>query len=183
MTRPTRWIYYTTRPFLKLRKNQYWWSFHIAHKMRMQLNDYCQSSINSPIKSFKWLLKRNPYPVCQIYKGMYGCDAIQNVDIRRNEHEDIHKECEPAKHLRDHLNHKFKCETLLQAPKNYLQRENLEASFIAIMGNNQIDTKKLYLFCNGVTWEFFNLLWIAYMILAFYWFFIIQLFSIAFMLL
>ena len=85
---------------------------------------------------------------------MYGCDAIQNVDIRRNEHEDILKECEPTKHLRDNLNHKFKCETLLQAPKNYQQRENLEASFIAIMGptlNNQIDTKKLYLFCNGVT--------------------------------
>ena len=44
--------------------------------------------------------------------------------------------------------------TLLQAPKNYRQRKNPEACFIAIMGpklNNQLDTKKMYLFRNGVT--------------------------------
>ena len=91
----------------------------------------------------------------------YIGETIRNVDIWWNEHEDIRKESEPAKHLRKNLNHKFKWETLLQAPKNYWMQKNLEASFIAIMGqtlNNELDTKKLYLFRNGVTWEFFNLL-------------------------
>ena len=86
-------------------------------------------------------------------------ETIRNVDVRWNEHEDIRKESEPAEHLRKNLNHKFKWETLLQAPKNYRQRKNLEVSFIAIMEptlNNQLHTKKLYLFRNGVTKEFFN---------------------------
>ena len=79
----------------------------------------------------------------------YIGETIRNVDKRWNEHEDMHKESEPAKHLREYLNHKFKWETLLRAPQNYRQRKNLEASFIAIIGptlNNQLDTKKLYLF-------------------------------------
>ena len=70
------------------------------------------------------------------------------------EHEDIRKESEPAKHLKENLNHKFKWKTILQASKNYRQQKNLEASFIAIMGstlNNQLDTKKLYLFRDGIT--------------------------------
>ena len=95
-----------------------------------------------------------------MYKGTCFCDTtyigetIWTVDIRWNEHEDIRKEYEPATYLRKNLNHKFKCETLLQAPKNYRQQKNLRASFIAIMGptlDNQLEMKKLYLFLNGVT--------------------------------
>ena len=66
---------------------------------------------------------------------------MRNVGIRWNEHEDFHKEPESTKHLRENLNEKLKWETLLQAPKKYWQRKNLEASFIAIMGptmNNQL---------------------------------------------
>ena len=92
--------------------------------------------------------------VSRIGDETYIGETIRNVDIRWNEHEDIGKESEPAKHLRENLNHKFKWETILQDPKNYRQRKNLEASFIDIMGptlNNQFDTKKLYLFRNGGT--------------------------------
>ena len=91
---------------------------------------------------------KNPYPACQIYKGTCVCDetyigeTIRNVDIRWNEHEDIRKKSEPAKHLRENLNLRSKWETLLQAPKSYQQRKNLEAYFIAIIGptlSNQLE--------------------------------------------
>ena len=113
--------------FLKLRKNQFWWGFQIVHKMSLQLNDSCQSSINSPTKSFKWLFSgslrkfkgfflkdNNPYPACEICEGTCVCDetyvgeTIRNVDIRWNEHQDIREESEPAKHLRENLNHTLK---------------------------------------------------------------------------
>ena len=42
------------------------------------------------------------------------------------EHEDTPKEFELAKHLRENLNHKFKWETLLQAPKGYQPRKILK---------------------------------------------------------
>ena len=44
--------------FLKLQKNRYCWSFHIAHRMSWWLNDSWQSSINSSTTSFKWLLNK-----------------------------------------------------------------------------------------------------------------------------
>ena len=81
-------------------------------------------------------------------------ERIRNVDIRQIEREVIRKESEPVMHFRENLIHKFKWETLLQTPKNYRLRKNPETSFIAIMEptlNNQLDTKKLYLFRNGVT--------------------------------
>ena len=116
--------------------------------------------ITKKFKSLFSLKDKNPYPACQIYKETCVCDetyigeTIWNVDIRWNEHDDISKESESAKHLRENLNHKFKWETLPQAPKNYRQRKNLEAFFIAIMGpilNSQLDAKKFHLFRNGIT--------------------------------
>ena len=116
--------------------------------------------ITKKFKSLFSLKDKNPYPACQIYKGTCVCDetyigeTIWNVDIRWNEFDDISKESESAKHLRGNLNHKFKWETLPQAPKNYRQRKNLEAFFIAIMGpilNSQLDAKKFHLFRNGIT--------------------------------
>ena len=74
------------------------------------------------VKNLFSLKDKNPYPVNQIYKGTRVCDetyigeTIQNVGIGWNEHDDIRKESEPAKHLMENLNHKFKWETLLQAP-------------------------------------------------------------------
>lgn len=45
-------------------------------------------------------------------------ETIRNANIRWNEHDDICKGSESAKHLNENLNNKFKWETLLQAPKN-----------------------------------------------------------------
>ena len=129
----------------------------------MQVTRHLSQMVSSEIMSISRIKENNKkidtlYHL--IYKGTCVCDqtyigeTIRNVDIRGKEHEDITKEPEPAKHLRENLNHKFKWETLFQAPKNYRQRKNLEASFIAIMGptlNNQLNTKKLYLFRNGIT--------------------------------
>ena len=104
--------------------------------------------IAKKVKSLFSLKDKNPYPACQIYKGTCVCDetyigeTIRNVDIRWNEHEDIRKKSEPAKHLRENLNLRSKWETLLQAPKSYQQRKNLEAYFIAIIGptlSNQLE--------------------------------------------
>ena len=82
--------------------------------------------ITKKVKSLFSLKYNNLYPACLIYKRTCVCDeiyigkTIRNVDIRWNEHEDMRKEPEHAKHLRENLNHKFKWETLLQTPKNYL---------------------------------------------------------------
>ena len=70
--------------------------------------------ITKKVKSLFTLKDKNPYPTSQIYKETCVCDetyigeTIRNVDIRWNEHEDIPKESEPAKHLGKNLNHKFK---------------------------------------------------------------------------
>ena len=106
--------------------------------------------ITKKVKSLFFLKDKNAYPACQIYKGTFVCDethigeTIRNSDFRWNEHEDIHKEFEPAKNLRKNPKCKFKWEIVLQPPKSYRQRKNLKASFVAIMGatlNNQLDTK------------------------------------------
>ena len=73
-------------------------------------------------------------------------EIIRNIHIEWNEHEDIHKGTEAEKYLRQNLNHKFKYETVTQAPKINQQRKILEVPFIAIMEptlNNHLDTKNL----------------------------------------
>ena len=53
--------------------------------------------ITKKVKSLLLLKDKKPYPACQIYKGMFGCDetyiaeTIRNVDIRGNDHDDIRK--------------------------------------------------------------------------------------------
>ena len=70
--------------------------------------------ITKRVKSLFLLKGKTPFPACQINRGTCVCnetyirETIGNVDIRWNEHEDIRKESEPAKHLKDNLNHKFK---------------------------------------------------------------------------
>ena len=131
-------------------------------------NQNFQATIKWITKKAKSLLslKDNPYPACQIYKGTCVCDetyiaeTIRNVDFWWNEREDIRKESVAVKDLRKNLNRIFNWESLLLASKSYEQREYEEVFFILIMEatlNNQLDTKKLYLFCNGVTWQLFSL--------------------------
>ena len=106
------------------------------------------------------LKDRNPHPSCKIYEGICSCkqnyigETKRNVEIRWQEHENMNKDSEPAKHLRDFPDHKFEWKVILNAPLNTRLRKNLEASMIALKKpslNDQLDSNKLYLFRHGVT--------------------------------
>ena len=73
-------------------------------------------------------------------------ETVRNVKTRWDEHQNVRKTSEPAKHFSENPDHIFEWKCLLNASSNSRQRKNFEASFIAILGpslNNQIDTKKL----------------------------------------
>lgn len=116
--------------------------------------------ITKKVKNLFILKDRNPYPSCQIYEGTCSCgetyvgETIRNVSLRWREHNDLRKDSEPAKHLKNNPDHTFNWRTIIHASKHGRERKNLEASIIAIKGpslNNQLETKKLLLFRNGVT--------------------------------
>ena len=103
---------------------------------------------------------KNPYPACKVYQGDCSCgetyigETKRNVVIRWREHENVSLKSEPAKHLKSFPDHKFEWKIVLNAPKNWRARKNLEASFIALKKpklNDQLDSSKLLLFKNGVT--------------------------------
>ena len=122
---------------------------------------------NSYETRIKWITKKvkelkckNPHPSCVIYEGVWVCEQTyigetrRNVELRWEEHEDISKDSEPAKHLKENLNHKFSLKILLAAPESKRFRKILETSEIALKRlslNEQIGSKKLLLFRNGVT--------------------------------
>ena len=112
------------------------------------------------VRSLFNLKDPNPYPACKIYEGKCICgstyigETVRNVITRWSEHENPHKDSEPAKHLSKYPDHFFTWSILSSAPTNKSIRKNLEASFIGIKGpnlNDQNDFKKLQLFRNGVT--------------------------------
>ena len=116
--------------------------------------------VTRKVKSLFVLKDKNPYPACKIYEGKCTCgetyigETIRNVATRWSEHEDIRKESEPAKHLKKYPNHVFTWKVILPADKCFKLRKNLEASVIATKNpslNNQLETKTLLLFRNGVT--------------------------------
>ena len=60
----------------------------------------------------------------------------------------------PAKHLRDNIDHSFTWKVICNAPNRKLARKILEAYFIATMKpslNDKIDSDLLHLFRNGIT--------------------------------
>ena len=112
------------------------------------------------VKQLFNLKSRNPHPSCKIYEGVCSCgdkyigETKRNVEIRFSEHNDPRKKSEPAKHLQCNLDHIFTWKILMSASLNIRTRKNLEASWIALSHptlNNQIESKKLILFRNGVT--------------------------------
>lgn len=116
--------------------------------------------VTKKVKSLFTNKDRNPYPSCKIYEGVCVCgeryigETIRNVVTRWKEHEDVRKDSEPARHLKDNVDHVFNWKVILHASKFNKERKNLEASVIARLRpslNNQLDTKKLLLFRNGVT--------------------------------
>ena len=106
------------------------------------------------------LKERNPYPSCKIYMGECSCgktyigETKRNVHTRWNEHNNPNQSSEPARHIKENIEHEFNWSILMPAPTNIRCRKNLEASLIALKKpslNEQIDSKKLNLFRNGVT--------------------------------
>ena len=95
-----------------------------------------------------------------IYEGICSCENnyIGETDrisgCRWNEHEDIKKNSEPAKHLKDNPTHKFEWKILSKASKEKYKRRILETFFIKTLQptlNNQIQNYPLKLFPNGIT--------------------------------
>ena len=116
--------------------------------------------ITNKVKQIFKLKSKNPHPSCVIYEGVcvseqtYIGETKRNVELRWEEHENICKDSEPAKHLKEKLSHKFSWKILFAAPENKRFRKILEASEIALKRqslNEQIESKKLLLFRNGFT--------------------------------
>ena len=112
------------------------------------------------VKNLFFIKDKNPHVSCQIYEGVCSCgvnyigETERNVETQWAEHDSVNHNSEPARHLRSNPTHKFSWRCILKAPKKDKERKYLEASFISTMGptlNNQIQTKQLQLFRNGVT--------------------------------
>jgi len=114
----------------------------------------------SKIRSLFPLKDKNLHPHCIIYKGTCSCGEIYIGETERcnhlrfDEHENIKKTSEPSKHLKDNRNHSFTWEILSNAPSHLGKRKILEALFVAKFKpglNEQVKSKKLVLFSNGIT--------------------------------
>ena len=112
------------------------------------------------VKQLFRLKDKNPHPACKIYEGVCSCgenyigETKRNVQTRWNEHEDLRKDSEPAKHLGCFPEHKFNWKIIMNAPTNTRARKNLEAALIALKRpslNDQMDSNQLILFRHGVT--------------------------------
>ena len=97
---------------------------------------------------------------CVIYKGICSCgetyvgETIRNCKIRCDDHNDVNKNSEPAKHLARNIEHKFSWFILARAPVITLKRRILEAYFINLIApclNEKLDNGVLMLFRSGVT--------------------------------
>ena len=128
---------------------------HVQNKF-----DFRIKWVTKKVKSLFQLKDRNPYPSCVIYKSVcsFGNDYVgetsRNTTIRWGEHEDIKHDSEPAKPLCENSDHKFTWSIISTAPKLFKNRKFLEALFIAFLKpklNNQIESKTLSLFRNGIT--------------------------------
>ena len=81
-------------------------------------------------------------------------ETKRNAEIRWMEHNTPSDKSNPAKHLRDNIDHSFTWKVICNAPNRKLARKILEAYFIATMKpslNDKIDSDLLHLFRNGIT--------------------------------
>ena len=97
--------------------------------------------------------------VCVIYQGICDCgnnyvgETERNDILRIQEHEDIRKKSEPARHLTDNFGHSFTWSIIRNAPCFKSLREIIEAFYIAQLRptlNRQL-ARELKLFRNGIT--------------------------------
>ena len=97
---------------------------------------------------------------CVIYQGICPCGAtyigetVRNASIRWSEHNNINGNSEPAKHIAANTTHVFSWKVISLDPKNALKCKLLEAMIIRLHSpllNEQLETKSLILFKDGVT--------------------------------
>ena len=81
-------------------------------------------------------------------------ETVRNAFIRWSEHNNINGNSELAKHIAANTTHVFSGKVICVAPKNAHKRKLLEAMIIRLHNpslNEQLETKSLILFRNGVT--------------------------------
>ena len=97
------------------------------------------------------------HPSHVVYQGKCTCgqtcigETACNLEVRVNEHSDVNKQSEPAKHISKHPNHKFTWEVLTTAHL-WLKRGIKEAFYIAHSRpelNKQVQALDLSLFPKG----------------------------------
>ena len=120
---------------------------HIAH---LTLMDPAHGLFLQILGCFEWYTH-------YCYETAWNNETKWNVETWWEEHSDINKTSEPPRHLKNNPMHAFTWKVLMTVPINDCVRKNLEVSFIALsrpLPNEQIDSKKLLLFQNCVTWQF-----------------------------
>ena len=112
------------------------------------------------VRSLFPLKDKNTHPNCVIYEGTCSCgekyigETERCCHLRYEEHLNIKGASEPSKHLQSHPNHSFTWKVLANAPKYSNKRMILEALFVSKFKpglNEQVRSKKLTLFPNGIT--------------------------------
>ena len=90
------------------------------------------------IESIFKLQDKNTHPSHVIYKGERICgqtyigETGRNLEVRVNEHSDVNKQSEPAKHIRKHPNHTEFTWEVLTTVHSWLKRRITKAFYIAL---------------------------------------------------
>ena len=154
-------------PILRLRLPFCWKNENLTGVFLKKLYSYIGNSFKvfiiwntTKIRSLFPLKDRNLHPNCVVYEGTCSCgnkyigETAKCIHLRIAEHEDVKKVSEPSKHLKENGNHAFTWLKITNAPRDFSKRKILEALYISKFKpslNDQIKSRKLRLFVNGVT--------------------------------
>ena len=139
----------------------------LSKRFLQKLKQFTNNDINFTIKwntkkirnIFK-LKNRNPHPSCVIYEGECSCKASyvgetkRIATVRFAEHNNPKLNSEPARHLKENPTHQFMWKIICSAPIKWRPRNNLEKLIITLKRpsiNDQLESKELRLFRNGIT--------------------------------
>ena len=107
------------------------------------------------IRSLFNLKNKTSHVSSVVYEGKCNCDKNyigergRNVTIRWDEHSDIEKNSEPAKHIKQFAEHRFNLKILRRVPNKVRQRKIHEAYYVMCLRptlNNQLELTTLILF-------------------------------------